>query len=360
MCRYCYGKCVDDFLKEDEEKNYDLTLPPEISYSIEQLQKFAAKDPELVITFYGGEPLLKKDKIIEIMDNVPAKDFMIQTNGWFLDKLPFEYINRMSTILVSIDGTKKHTNFCRGKGVYEKVITNVKKLREQGYTGHIIARMTVDETSQVYDNVLHLIEQPKLFDGVHWQMDAQFFEADFKTRNYKEWTQVQYNPQITQLIEWWIEQITTTNKVPLIYPLTAVMNTLLTNEKVPLRCGAGHSVLGLQTNGIVAACPITAGFKPLYMGDLTNSPSELLQKTIVPDRQCTTCEIRNVCGGRCLYANKSQFWGKEGFSQVCDTVFHLVNELKRHLPIIEEKLKQKQLTLESFAYTKYNGVEVIP
>jgi putative peptide-modifying radical SAM enzyme len=349
-CKYCYGKCTEDFLTQEELKKYDFNIPQDTTVSIKQLQDLAKKDPELIITFYGGEPLLKIDYIKEIINKVPAKEFMIQTNALNIDKLPKKYLNKISTILASIDGTKEHTDERRGKGVYDKVISNIKKLRKGGYNGHIIARMTVDETCDIYENVTHL-SQIKEFDGIHWQIDAQFFKSDFKERNFKEWVDESYNPQITKLIDWWIKEY---KKLPVIYPFTAIMYSLLTNEKVPMRCGAGHSVLGLQTNGIIAGCPITAGFKPLYMGDVkTATPKTLKQKKIQPDKQCLDCEIKYICGGRCLYANKSQLWGKKGYKQVCDTIFYLINELKRVKS--ENKLDSKD-----FEYRKYNGVEVIP
>ena len=66
------------------------------------------------LTFYGGEPLLKIDLIREMIDTIPAKTFMLQTNGIFLDKLGEEFTNKLNTILVSLDGTPIHTNERRG------------------------------------------------------------------------------------------------------------------------------------------------------------------------------------------------------------------------------------------------------
>ncbi|MFW5704702.1 MAG: TIGR04084 family radical SAM/SPASM domain-containing protein [Nanoarchaeota archaeon] len=353
QCKYCHGKCVDDFLSFDEAKNYDFNLPRDTTIDIQKLIEFAKKDPDFILTFYGGEPLIKLDLIKEVIDKVPAKEFMMQTNAQTLDQLPIEYANKISTFLTSIDGTCEHTNERRGKQVYEKVIANVRSLREQGYIGHIIARMTVDETCDIFESVTHLA-QIKEFDGVHWQIDAQFWKGDLEQREFKTWTR-KYNQGISKLINWWLEQIKKTNKVPLIYPFVAVMDNILTGKSVEgMRCGAGHSVLGLQTDGNVTACPITAGFKPLYMGDLNSAPEEIINARINPTNQCETCEILNLCGGRCLYANKTQLWGKIGFSMVCDTIFHLINELKRIAPEL------KGMGFENLNYRKYNGVEVIP
>ena len=77
---------------DDIEVDYD--LPRKLNYDVELLDRFCRKDPDCVLTFYGGEPLLGIDKIRQIMDTVAPKHFMIQTNGLLLDKLEPKYVNR--------------------------------------------------------------------------------------------------------------------------------------------------------------------------------------------------------------------------------------------------------------------------
>ncbi|MCA9495499.1 MAG: TIGR04084 family radical SAM/SPASM domain-containing protein [Nanoarchaeota archaeon] len=362
LCKYCYGKTSEDFLSDEERKHYDLELASEMNFSVDELKKFALKDKNFELTFYGGEPLLKIDTIKKIMDEVPAKTFMLQTNGMFLNKFPSEYINRLNTILVSIDGTLEHTNERRGNKVFEKVIANLKLIKSNGFNGEIIARMTVDETSDVFKNVTFLFENNDFkFDSIHWQLDAQFWRADYKERDFKAWALNQYNPKIKKLVEWWVEKIKSEKKVPKIYPFVGVMQSLLTGEKSPMKCGSGFSLLGIQTNGHIVACPITAGYKPFKMGDIRESSlAEVEKNKIYPDNTCLDCEILDVCGGRCLYANKTKLWGEKGFLEVCDTVFFLVNSLKSVQIEIEKMIENGELSLKDFDYRKYNGCEIIP
>ncbi|MEM3391798.1 MAG: 4Fe-4S cluster-binding domain-containing protein, partial [Archaeoglobaceae archaeon] len=67
-CRYCGG--FEDGM-----------MPEKIQYSIEDLQNFLKRYPEFSIAFYGGEPLLELRKIEEIMREVKANRFILQTNG---------------------------------------------------------------------------------------------------------------------------------------------------------------------------------------------------------------------------------------------------------------------------------------
>ncbi len=361
-CKYCYGKTTEDFLTEKEEEDYELDLPSEINYSIEELKKFSKNDDNFELTFYGGEPLLRLNLIMEIMDSIRANKYMIQTNGIYLDKLPSKYVNRLHTILCSIDGIPEHTDERRGIGVFSKVTENVKLIRKNGFSGEIIARMTVDETGNIYRDVKYLIEQyGNLFDSVHWQIDAQFWKSDYSKRNFKEWTILEYNPKIKKLIDWWVDEMEKKGIVHKIYPFVGIIETLFTGEKAPMRCGSGFSVLGIQTNGEVVACPITAGYKPFYMGNIRNSTlNEIKKNSIHPENPCPSCEIYDICGGRCLYANKTKLWGEKGFFEVCDTIFFLVNSLKIAKRKIDSLIEKGIIKRENFNYEKYNGCEIIP
>lgn len=132
-CRYCYGKLCDDFGTSLGDFEIDYDLPSEITYNLNDLEKFCENDPDLTLIFYGGEPLLRTSEIRKIMDGVRAKRYMIQTNGLLLNNLGKEYLSRFHTMLVSIDGDEELTDYYRGKGVYRRVVDNVKLLESQGF-----------------------------------------------------------------------------------------------------------------------------------------------------------------------------------------------------------------------------------
>ena len=243
----------------------------------------------------------------------------------------------------------------------QKVIKNLNLIRKNGFKGEIIARMRVDEYSNIYENARYLLESKEFkFDSIHWQLDAQFWRADYFERDFKLWIETKYNPKIEELVNWWVTEMMK-GKFHLIYPFVGIVESLLTKEKSPLKCGSGFSLLGIQTNGKVAACPITAGYKPFYMGDVRDSTlSEIEDNKMFPENKCLDCNILDICGGRCLYANKTKLWGEKGFDEVCQTIFFLVNSLQKKLPLIENLIKMKIVHSEKFNYNKYNGCEIIP
>lgn len=68
----------------------------------------------------------------------------------------------------------------------------------------------------------------------------------------------------------------------------------------------------------------------------------------------------SYCRGRCLYANSMMHWGRKGFGEVCGTVRHLVNEMKRARPDVRMLLKEGTVRTGDLGYTKFNSCEIIP
>jgi putative peptide-modifying radical SAM enzyme len=359
QCRYCYGKSCDD-IDTDFDFQIDYSLPSKLDYPVEWLREFCAKDPDCTLTFYGGEPTLNLEKIREIMDTVPAKHFLMQTNGLLLDKLEPEYTNRLHTILVSIDGDKELTDRNRGNGVHSKAIDNIRRIMDNGFNGEIIARMTVTEETDIYRQVTWLLnnkEHP--FSSVHWQLDAGFWRSDFAKRPFKEWIRQSYNPGIRELTNYWVDQMEKTGKVLRLYPFLALVNSLLNREKSLLRCGSGWTNYTIQTDGSIAPCPVMAGMKDFTLGHIRTAHPLKLNRILVVE-PCTECSIIDQCGGRCLYANITKQWNDKQYSLVCDTVKNLIKTLKNTQPTIRQFIKTGKIKQSDFNYLKYNGCEIIP
>jgi len=358
QCRYCYGKCMED-MDADGLKGFETTdVPPRISYDLQLLKRFIEMDPGAWVSFYGGEPTMEWEKVKEIMDTVSCRGFLMQTNGMSLDRLELDYLKRFNTILVSIDGDEELTDYYRGKGTYSKVMEGVKRLRENGFKGELIARMVISDRTDVEKAVRHLVDECG-FTSVHWQLDALFFEKDFAKRDFRKWARESYMPGIRNLIFWWFQEMKGKGSVLKLYPFLGVMESLLTGDSTKLRCGSGWKNYTIVTDGSIAACPAMLGMKDFYVGHISRSHPLKLPKSLVGE-PCSVCDIYHLCGGRCLYANKTMLWGEEGFSQVCETVRDLIKALQGILPDVRGQISQGRIREEDFEYHKYNGAEIIP
>jgi len=363
QCKYCFGESLDDFDEDfGEDIEVDYNLPRKINYDIQVLAKFCKRDPDCVLTFYGGEPLLGIDKVRQIMDNVVPKHFMIQTNGLLLDKLEPKYVNRFHTILVSIDGDEALTDHYRGTGTFRKVVNNLKLIKQNGFQGELIARVTVMEQTDIYKQIRWLLNNDEFnFSSIHWQLNAGFWGNDYQRRNFEEWTKTSYIPGVKQLAEFWVDQMKETSHVLKLYPFLGIADSLLHEEKNCLmRCGGGWINYAIQTDGNIIPCPTMWGMKKYYLGNINDSDPLNLKKIFVNQPPCVNCSILNICGGRCLYANITKRWSDEAYEKVCHTVAELVDAVKAEIPRIQQLINKGTIGLKDFDFIKYNGCEVIP
>ena len=362
-CRYCYGEVCDCFDDFDDGIAVDYDVPETITYETAALSEFISKDKDAVVIFYGGEPLLEMEKMKEMMDTLPAKTFLLHTNGTKLDEVPAEYLKRLHTISISIDGDHELTDYYRGSGVYDLITKNAAIAREKGFTGEIIARMTVQEETDICKSVLHLFENPDFcFDSVHWQLNALFWRNDYQKRKttFPEWVNESYNPGIQKLADEWVNKMKTEGVVLNMYPFVNIMDSLIRNKKTHLRCGAAWTEYNVQTDGKLSPCPVMSGMSDYYAGDIfSGRPNQL--RVIHVSGECLKCDILEICGGRCLYANATMKWGVEGFKEVCKTVRFLVNVLKEKQPEIKEMIENGIIKEEDFLQRmEYNSCEIIP
>ncbi len=342
-CRYCGGSFPPT------------QVPWKIQYPTDHLRKFIADDPDPIIAFYGGEPLLNTKLIRETM-KWPAK-FVIQTNGTLAQKLEPEYWRRFDTVLLSIDGEKQTTDHYRGTGIHDKVIDAAKWLRAIGFKNDLIARMAVSERSDIFSDVKHLLDL-NLFDHIHWQLDA-IWSTNWK--NFNQWCTASYMPGLNRLIRFWLEEARKGRVLGLV-PFVAVLNAMIKGDKISCPpCEAGVNSLAVLTSGEVLACPIAFDAKWARLGSISNGVvAQMLGKVRIGE-PCVACGYVRYCGGRCLYAHHERFWGEEGFSKVCELTIRMLTELASIKDETSNLLANKTISAAQLNYPPFNNTtEIIP
>ena len=345
-CAYCHGG-------EQAENT-------EITYSLDELDSFLKHDADPQLMFYGGEPTLRIGTMTDMMERFSEARFMLQTNALLLQNIPIEYVKRIHSILISIDGRKHVTDGYRSKGVYDKVLENIRWLRGINYPGDVVARMAVSQQSDIYKDVKHLLDlEDPSFDHVHWQLNV-IWDAEGNWQDFDKWVAESYNPGITCLVEEWVEAMKF-GQVRGIVPFLPIMYTLLAGEFSRLRCGSGSDTFAIHVDGRIGICPISPDWEFSIVGDICRTEPEELRNIMTVDEPCPSCEVYHVCGGRCLFANKQRLWGQEGFNKICATVRHLIRELERYVPDVKRLVEQGIIDVCDFNYPQYNnGCEIIP
>jgi len=216
--------------------------------------------------------------------------------------------------------------------------------------------MTISqEFPDIYEQVLFLINSG--FSSIHWQIDAGFYKFDLDEEKFKNFVD-SYNNSIKKLIDYWVEEMKK-GKVIKLYPFVGIFESILKKEKTKLRCGAGHGGYAITQSGKIIACPIMTCIQDFYAGNIKYSfPNNLKKFEISGD--CTKCSYFDLCGGRCLYWNKSQLWPKEGDELICNTIKFLIDNLKNNEEEINTLVKKGIIISKAFDYEKYFGPEIIP
>jgi sulfatase maturation enzyme AslB (radical SAM superfamily) len=99
--------------------------------------------------------------------------------------------------------------------------------------------------------------------------------------------------------------------------------------------------------------------KNYYLNHISTAHPLKLKKIFV-EAPCSECDLLNICGGRCLYANITKRWSEDAYATVCSTVRGLVNAVKKELPRINQIINNGEVSLNDFKFVKYNGCEIIP
>ncbi len=337
-CLYCGGSFPEKY------------VPPKPKYNPELLRDIVKPSDNVV--FYGGEPLLNPDFIEWVLDNVRAKRFIVQTNGTVIDNLRPRYWNKISVVLLSIDGVEEVTDKYRGRGIYRKVIEAARKLRkEYGFKGELIARMTVTEDSDIYRDVTHLLKLG-IFDKIHWQLNVIWCEEwDFETWLYRS-----YIPGLTQLFKLFIDKIKR-GIVLKIVPFTGIATIALTGGVDCPPCGAGKHAFAICTDGRILACPIAVREEWAVVGDLRRG----IVRTVTVTDRCVRCAYFKYCGGRCLYTNYEKYWRDELTQLVCKATKFIIDLVLSQIGLIRELIVREVVSLEELSQVGLeDSTEIIP
>lgn len=282
------------------------------------------------INFFGGEPLLKWDEIIVPLTRYIRETYQkpfslgITTNGVLLDdeKLAFIQANEIG-VLLSIDGAKTTQDinrpFHNGKGSFDKIEPNLKKLLAILPNATFRATIHRETVQHVYENMRFAIETgynnfffiPNVFDT--WS------EAEKQT--LKE--------QVHLFGQWFIEEARQ-NKILKFNPFTEKLkeikkiNQAHTNRQCrPLngrpgegKCGLGVSrFASVGPDGTLYGCQeMTSnnGKNNLFkIGDIYQGTDNkkrlalaaLFDKKAVQGSNCETCLLNNICDGGCVANN---------------------------------------------------------
>ncbi len=265
--------------------------------------------------------------------------FTLQTNGVLLDKTNNYILENLDFIFVSIDGNKKITDKYRGRGTYNKILSNLRSAKPK-IKGKLLARMTLTPENSVYDSVTHLLNL-NIFDYIFWQL-----ENSQRKINYSQ-TKKRYQKDIRKLTDLWIENIAS-GKIVGIIPFQAITLSILNKKRHDsYRCGAGTYLVTIDSDGNCYSCDelLEPEFK---IGSINNGIKQ--RKLSSPNRSkfCLDCDIGQICGGRCFKASLK--FPTEKFKFYCDMTKILAKEIQNKIPQIKSLIQKGKISARDLGY----------
>jgi MoaA/NifB/PqqE/SkfB family radical SAM enzyme len=116
----------------------------------------------LFIVFSGGEPLVRKDELFRLIEKHHDMYFMFYTNGTLISDSVADELYRLGNAgaVISLEGFEEATDARRGKGVFQKVMEAMSRLKERGVpfgTSLTVTSKNVEElTSYAFFEHLYL------------------------------------------------------------------------------------------------------------------------------------------------------------------------------------------------------------
>lgn len=312
-CKYCFNL---------EHKKAKCTFDEIIKF-IDKVIEWKPNSPKFFVDMAGsGEPLLEIKLILKIAKYCKKKSDdikkeitpMLATNGVLLTKGMVDILQRNSVLFgISLDGYKSlHDTYrvdCNGKGTYDKIIFNIKAIKDATYVG---GAMTISNSNtdifQAYQTMLKLFGTVSIKPG---RINYDDFDFTFIIQGYEK------------TIEWLIKEALDykfENLLKIINGDDFLGKTILkvmSNSILERRCDAGINKFALGWDGNIYPCSPAILLKEFIIHSSLGLPSILNNFQI-----CNVCECRNICGSLC-YIQKFQFGHSQNLCNFKKEIFKL-------------------------------------
>jgi uncharacterized protein len=297
-------------------------------------------DKEMLITFFGGEPLLYPDLVLElacyartlwgprINDNgeqVQTVRFNISTNGTYFDKAMFlKYKDLGFEMQVSLDGDRETTELCR-KGIdFDQVTENIKGILSIFPEAGVRMTFTPDTVGRLAINIMFLNQL-----GFNKIMHHAVMEA-----NWTEDAVTQYAYQLKQIYHYRRYVKKNGSKLDVMF-IDKNLNILNDEMKTETNfCEAGQSYLGILPNGDVYPCHRAASAKKFKLGNVFDETMPIIRGTFLNINKNTTgcsakCPAFRTCH-TCIFThftvNNSLAKPIEQYCRICQTEHRMSEE----------------------------------
>lgn len=296
-CKYCYEnkKCAE--LSIEDIKSI-------IDYEISNNSKICN------IVFYGGEPLLKKDVIYDVIEYIKSKNsqtrfsFGITTNGTLLDDKFLEFMkeNNFINVAYSFDGDEEVQNLNRitksGEGTFKVVNENATKMLEKFKNTVAMVVVTKNNIKSLENSVNFLIN--KGFVAINILFDYTYDWQDEDLEIIRE--------QFKKVGEIYYQRIKMEKDIYIPLFETKIKSYVEESNSCAEECTLGMKNVNIGTDGKIYPCVQLVENPEYIVGDCKNGIDKKAREKLINNSQkeneiCKTCAVKKRCKHTCACRN---------------------------------------------------------
>lgn len=368
-CKYCFK---DSEYLGNEELSFQVAKDA-IDFLVDIYAPGASK---YVVDLSGsGEPLLQFGLIREIVEYCKQKrnevckniEVMFCTNLTLLTPEMVAYLDNEPAIILgtSIDGDQiTHDGnrvYASGGGTYADVVKGLNMFQKKKLGIAVTITPLNQDVDLIYDHLYRLpnvdcvsMDFIRSFNGTEYDIDN--FDITYLIDRYEKLAQNILNNIESGNSDYLIKIIKGAD-----YFGSCIFSRIFKGTYKVHRCDAGKSRLTVNYEGDIFACSVMYGNSDFRIGNIYRGIETARQKNFKvvstkTNNQCSSCEIRNACGGEC-YVNA--YLKKGNFYTPLESMCKLKLELNKLGMAFVEHIRQtnakiyKELINLAFEISKY-------
>ncbi|WP_406766638.1 radical SAM protein [Candidatus Clostridium radicumherbarum] len=299
-CSYCYvnHENVKTMSTETARKAVDMSSK--------------GKNKPAGIVFFGGEPLLCKDLIYDIIEYCRWKEnkgegsfyFKITTNGLLLDKAFMELsLKEDIFIALSHDGIKeahdKHRIDSHGNKTFSILSDKIELLLRARPYAPVMMVVNPDTVNCFYNSVMYLYEK-----GFRYIIISLNYEAHWTEKHMRE-----LKKQYERLAEFYMDRTMKEDKFYL-SPFEVKISSYINGDNYcHERCELGKKQISVAPDGFLYPCVQFVGEKEYCIGNvdtgiILSKQAKLYELNEEEKESCNDCAIKERCNHYCGCMNK--------------------------------------------------------
>lgn len=294
-CKYCFT-----WNKTDRDLSLDMAKKI-VKFFFEHCDKQSFQPYQ--ISFWGGEPLLKFDTIVYLVEYIERvySNFNVvfggTTNGILLDKEKAKWLKEhRAKFVVSLDGCKEVHDYYRvfpdGSGSFDIIMDNLYAIKGEWPDVHLRFSLSKKLIPCLYDSIVSLYKE-----GFQFFSFSPVFEEKWEQEDW-----IVLEEQLNLLVDF----IKSHSDIFIKHLMDAGSGIW---QDYP--CGAGRSYVGFSVDGTIFPChrfnkygEENAELRRKYnIGHVSYGFNEkrqvFLDYPIIRKKQCFGCEVYPYCAGGC-------------------------------------------------------------